>query len=237
MLPIESIRFFFLDANWLAALMDGALQVGLGDSRQSAVQRALTMHLQEMAIGEALASRDKAQTAAASPAAGLLIRSALVTGWPGTTVAGKAGGVPTPLLRLERVGADVLICLFNGVPDTITLAEPHEGLEFGVDDQGRLATRTVSGASIDAGQELTVFEPANPSASRPTLRDGGQRVLNINIDPNYATAGIPAGKTDLLTSLASTLNPPQPVSSLHPALFALQMVKGPEELSFAVTPR
>lgn len=242
MLPAESIRFFYVDPNWLGALVDGAVSVGLGTSRESAVQQALTQQLEQMAQASALAWRadQLGQTPPAAPTgptAGFLLRSALASGWPGLGVTGFTGGVtgtPVPLLRVEHVGSSVLIALFNGVPDTIVLAEPQEGLEFGVDDAGEVITRTIVPPTVVNGPPVPVFDPANPTAASSTIRAGGQRVLNISIGANPPPAS-PAAPVDLLGLLAQTLNPKAPVA-IGPGDFAVQMIKGPEQLVFSLTP-
>ena len=239
MLPTESIRFFYLDKNWINALTDGALCIGLGTSKESSIQASLTDQLEAMAATAALSYRADSlgqppPAPATGPTGGFLIRSALVRGWPGLVVTGTIGGKEVPMLRSDHLAEDVLFCLFNGVPDTITLAEPHEGLEFGVDDNGAITTRVVSPPSVTEGHDVTIYNPQNPTASLPTLRAGGQRVLNVNTDPNYPTSAAPASPTDLLSTLAKTLN--VGTRSIGPADFAVQMVKGPEELTFSFKP-
>jgi hypothetical protein len=239
MLPAESIRFFYFDPNWIGALTDGAINIGLGSSRESAVQSALTKQIEQMAATAALAYRanslgQPAPAPVAGPSAGLLIRSALVLGWPGLSVTGTAAGNVVPLLRCDHLAPGFLFCLFNGVPDTVTLAEPHEGLEFGVDDNGAITTRVVSPPNVRDGVDVTIYNPQNPTAAMPTLRSGGTRVLNLNTDPNYPTASSPASPADLLGAIAKTLN--VGTGSIGPADFAVQMVKGPEEITFSFHP-
>jgi hypothetical protein len=239
MLTMESIRFFYLDANWLGALVDGALSVGQGTSRSSAVQAALTQQLEQMAQAAALAWRAKAlgQTPpaqAATPQSGFLLRSALASGWPGLGVRGTAAGAPVPLLRLEHVGPNVLIALFNGVPDTVTLSEPHEGLGFGVSDSGELTTRTLLNARVTSGPSVMVYEPAQPAAPSVAIRSGGQRVLNVSSDPNPPNHA-PTAPLDLLELLASKLTIAP--AAIGPAYFGVQMVKGPEEIVFSLAPQ
>ena len=239
MLPAESIRFFYLDLNWIGALTDGALSIGLGSSKESATQAALTQQLRKMAATAALGHRagtlrQDAPAAASGPNAGLLIRSALVSGWPGLVVSATKGGNKVTLLRAVRLAAGVLFCLFNGVPDKVTLAEPHEGLEFGVTDQGRITTRVITPPTIKDGTDLTIYNPVNPGATMPALRTGGLRVLNINNDPNYPTTAAPATPTDLLGSIAKALT--RGTRSIGPSDFAMQMVKGPEEITFSFNP-
>jgi hypothetical protein len=244
MLPAESIRFFYLDPNWVGALLDGALSVGLGTSRESAVQEALTRQLEQMALAAALAWRAKPlgltpPPAPTGPTAGFLLRSALASGWPGLNVSGTAAGKPVPLLRLEHVGPSVLFALFNGVPDTVVLSEPQEGLEFGVSDTGHVDTRKIKpGAGgkpseIVNGASVPVFDPEHPTAAQPTIRQNGQRVLNLAINPNPSSAP-PSQPNDLLEALAKGLSVGP--ATIGPAVFGVQMVKGPEQLVFTLTP-
>src|SRR5207302_7944381 len=79
MLPPESVRFFYLDAAWIAAMTEGSLSIGLGSSREVEMQLALTEELEQMSAAAALAWRAQAldQTvppAAPGPNAGLLVR-------------------------------------------------------------------------------------------------------------------------------------------------------------------
>lgn len=239
MLPAETLRFFYADPNWIGAMVDGALAIGLGSSEGSAIQDVLTDQLESMAAAAALAIRAESLglpplQPADGPTGGLLIRSALISGWPGITVSGTAKGIAVDLLRLDVVAPNVLFCLFNGVPDTVALEQPHEGLEFGVDDKGQIVTRTVSGSTVTDGAEVVIYDPQAPDTEMATLRAGGQRVLNVNSDPNFPTSATPGSAVDLLTSIAVTLN--TGTAAISVADFAIQMVKGPEELTFSATP-
>jgi hypothetical protein len=240
MLPLESIRFFYLDPNWIRAMLDGALSIGLGTSQQVALQATLTAELEQKAAAAALSDRAAAlgQPVPAppnGPTAGFLLRSALASGWPGLSVSGTAGGAALALLRLEHVAPDVLLCLFNGVPDSVTFEAPHEALAFGVEDgkvaarlnqNGRIVDRTVGGAAI----KRLVYNPRDPSAVLPSVRGGGHRVLNIATDPNPGP-NVPQDPVDLLGVLANGLS--VGITAIGPADFALQMVRGPEQITFS----
>jgi hypothetical protein len=223
-LPAESIRFFYLDVNWLDALIDGALSVGLATSRNSAVQALFAPKLRQMAQASALAWRanqigQPPPPLPDGPTAGFLLRSALVSGWPGLSVSGTRAKAGVPLLRIERLAPNVLVALFNGVPDTVVLGEPQEGLEFGVDDDGNVETRI-----------LTALPNVTPGKPTPApYRDGDQRVLNISSTPG--SSDVPA---DLIGRLAQTLAVER--SAIGPAYFAAQLVKGPGRLEFAINP-
>jgi hypothetical protein len=239
MLPAESLRFFYSDENWVGAMVDGALAIGLGSSEGSAIQDVLTAQLESMASAACLAIRTDSLgllplPPSGGPAGGLLIRSALISGWPGITVAGTAGGNPVGVLRLDVIAPNVLFCLFNGVPDTVTLEQPHEGLVFGVDDAGAIVTRTLSGSTVTGGTEVVIYDPQAPGTAMAAQRPGGQRVLNINSDPNYPTAATPGAAVDLLTGIATALQ--VGTGAIGVEDFAIQMVKGPEALVFSASP-
>ena len=238
MLPPESMRFFYLDNNWIGAMTDGALALGLGTSRDLALLQALTEQIEQGAAASALASRAQAMAQpipgpASGPRSGVLIRSALASGWPGLTVTVTAKEAVVPVLRIDHLSNDVMIVLFNGVPDTVTLAEPHEGLEFGVNNRGEIATRVVTNSTVQKGKEIVLY-PRDASALTPTLRNGGLRVLNINIDPSFPSDGVPSTAADLLGMIAQALA--IGTKQLSVATFAVQLVKGPEELTFSLNP-
>jgi hypothetical protein len=232
MLPAESIRFFYLDPGWLAALLDGALSVGLGTSRDSTIQDQLRPGLLAMAQTAALTWRatalglpKPAPLPAGAPTSGLLLRSALAENWPGLGLSASLQGVDVPVLRMDHLGAGVLLVLFHGVPDTVQFTEPYEGLAFGIGDAGELDPRSLAASRIINHPPLQVYDPANPAAST-ALRPGGRRVLNISAPPGSG-AGI-----DLLGLLGHALGG----ASLGSANFALQMVRGPGHLTFTLSP-
>jgi hypothetical protein len=84
------------------------------------------------------------------PVTGLVLRSALVSGYPGfsvrafTTTDIPAGADPStipddevvPILRLEQIAPSVLVALFAGTPQLVWIEEPHHGVQLGVDVVG-----------------------------------------------------------------------------------------------------
>lgn len=147
MLPQESIRFFYMDVNWLHRLIEGALSIGLSSSAdslqiltaiQEIVDRALLNTTQVRAR-----MRGKPLPAAAEqvgPITGFLLRSAAVSGWPGMEVTAYAGtttdSAVLPLLRLDRLSDTILIGLFNGLPQRVDILQPPESLHFGIRPNG-----------------------------------------------------------------------------------------------------
>src|ERR1044072_6048277 len=117
-LPQPSIRFFSVDSSWMAYLLDGAFSVGRVVDNKPAGDAAL-----------------RSAVAIPGQMSGFLLRSPVVAGWPhmegtGYNIAGDGTSVfpdgaseanILPLLRLERIAADTLFCLFSGGIKTLAL--------------------------------------------------------------------------------------------------------------------
>jgi hypothetical protein len=158
LLPAETIRFFYLDRNFTDALVEGALSVGTVNSADH-VQLAQLYQVvrDEVDRAERLVrakDSDAPQLDAegrpigvAGPITGFVMRSRLVSGWPGLHVRAYAtdthpddATVPemdtspdrVRLLRMERLAPPVLLVLFDGVPAVVHIEEPRSGVQFGV---------------------------------------------------------------------------------------------------------
>lgn len=117
-LPQESIRFFHVDANWLDALIDGALSLSshMG-ARDDYIRRRI-----KGAINTYLETTDPATGYTPQiPSYGMLLRSDLVSRFPDLKVeapipddAPEAGRAP--ILRQEIIGEGLLLCLFDRIP-------------------------------------------------------------------------------------------------------------------------
>lgn len=199
MLPPESLRFFQVDRQWIASLLDGAFSVGR-------VQAA--DHAQDTA------NRPAVVTPAHGAVSGFLLRSDVVAGWPGLLVNGDAevleAGVvaaqPLPLLRMERLSPNILLCLFDGCVQTVDLHQTPESLHFGVDrPDGEAGCYSKQLRSLDGGTvaELPTDIP---------WRDKTNRVLDI------------AGFAEKLKN--------GQVENFTSAQFAVQMIEGVEKVRF-----
>jgi hypothetical protein len=107
LLPLESIRFFQLDWLWIECLLDGAFSIG----RVIAAD-----HRRDGAHSERPAANPH------SKVSGFLMRSEAVSGWPGLLVDGLNGEKKLNLLRMDRLSANVMICLFD---DLVTAVDIH----------------------------------------------------------------------------------------------------------------
>jgi hypothetical protein len=213
MLPVESIRFFHIDPNWLAALQAGALSLCLQGSADVAIQTALMPQL----------------TAAVAPApvAGVLIRSQLVSGWPTMVVTPTAGGNPVKVLRDDTLAANVRMVLFNAVPDKLVLSEPYQGLRFGIEDNG-IALRGLAAAGAIGAQVQGIFLPKTGGA--PAFLQAYTVPAQAG-SPSYAgvlnVSGLAADLTTALQGAGAA-----PPKGFGAGEFATQMVEAPEAQTF-----
>ncbi len=232
MLPNESIRFFYVDDNWIRRLLDGALSIGLVDSDEVLMlletYEALALAARRAGANTRSRLRRKAPRLSYSEGAtltGLLLRSAVVSGWPGLEVQAFAQvdrTQPLDILRMDRLSENVLLVLFEGVPKRVDLSEPPEGLHFGV--------------IADA------LEPPNYEVLLRGLGFGGfppgvqlsNPVVTAAIAKRAGVAGvldISASAANLQTALGQKQALP-PDGKLSAAGFAIQMVRAAGMQSF-----
>jgi hypothetical protein len=224
LLPVESIRFFYVDPDWIGALQAGACSIAVHTSADAAAYSALHPRLTQAVTektGQRCARRyDDAAQAGTGPGrikmTGMLIRSELVSSWPTLVVAATSGNRPVTLKRNDCPSKNVRLCLFDGMPDTVTLAEPYQGLRFGVEDNG-IAPRYVSGDAARIGAQMNV--PAVPP-------QGYSAFLTT-----YCRT--PGGGVVEVEKLAAALGAVTKVGAGFGAGdFAIQMVRAPEQQSF-----
>jgi hypothetical protein len=314
MLPMGSIRFFYLDQNIVHAMIDGAMSVGGQTERDTLYYEVMRNVLLRSANRfthevrpELLGQPTSNAPVSGGPIAGFLLRSAVVSGWPGLEIKGFADAAtasvqissngqislavanagsgydpahppevtidggdpgrdaaanalvnaqgqvtgftmtnpgsgyvasnpprilveptgPITLLRMDRLSADVLICLFPEVPRWIEIAEPREGLAFGVEDPPRGAPtvspiylRHVLGENV--GEQFGLGSDNYVDATPFTADDGILDVLGLK-------AAMEANAL-LKTELAQKGYQP---GELSPGDLALQMVKLPERMIFS----
>ncbi|MFK0297256.1 hypothetical protein ACIQU6_43245 [Streptomyces sp. NPDC090442] len=178
MLPPESLRMFRIDPYWIEAMLRGAMDIGVSTSQDAELAPLLR---QEM---------NRARTAVKA-AAGILIRSALVAAWPDNfDLIARLNGTRIAELRRDRPADDVLLALFDQVPDEISIREPGEGIHFGIDIENgkevinlrRLTEGT--GPGEDIGSSLQAWFPDPNSGQTVFSRylrepDSPRRVLNL----------------------------------------------------------
>ena len=164
LLPPESLRFFHLDDNWVNALVDGALNIAvrnLADQRvasrselQSVLSKIVYQHrLRLLGKNPEFEPRERYMDI---PKSGFLLRSKIVSGWPGVEVTAKTSAPQVEnlpkILRFDQIADGVLFCLARGTVEEVTFREPREGLTFGVASDGTLASK--KSGTVDVKKSL-----------------------------------------------------------------------------------
>jgi hypothetical protein len=237
MLPPESIRFFRVNTAWAEALVDGAFSIGrnltadadaaslmIDQAVQPAVLASARAATPRRATLTAAAPADSAAPAgpvSADPAqpvvwSGFLLRSRVVTQYPGLGVnafpAGATGDDPDAMLgivRFDRLGpgSDTLICIVDGDAEFFDLHEPPEHLHFGVDSYA--APQTAGSAPVvlkglrkittDASGTIALGPPVQQDVSA-AFRTSSPRVMNVK-----AMAGLVGAHSGLASADAAQM--------------------------------
>jgi hypothetical protein len=234
LLPIESIRFFYIDRAWTDALAQGALSVGTISTADRAQLEAVYPHIRtEVDVAERTIRQprgEKLLQGAGGTITGFLLRSRAVSGWPNLHVRAYSRDVleddvlsteaeshPSRMkvLRMERLAPAVLLVLFDGVPEVVHIEEPRQGIQFGArldpDDppaQRRAKVRmrdNLTGATVPPKDDFT-----NANSVRVPFRPGAPGVINIAV---------------LRDRLAASS--PNSGGTLEPNEYALQMLRFP----------
>ncbi|MBR6123947.1 hypothetical protein IKQ19_10215 [Candidatus Saccharibacteria bacterium] len=149
----ESIRFGIVDVNWTDAYLDGAFSIGRvcksdaetdkvhimhakRPSNYYASPRMKRMHANHKKIVMRFIKQE--QTEDYTRISAVLIRSQLMKSVKGVSYSALGKVSPDqeeskelPILRIEEISDDILICLFSGIIDTFIIEEPMTGLKFG----------------------------------------------------------------------------------------------------------
>jgi hypothetical protein len=229
LLPIESIRFFYLDRAWTDALVQGALSVGTvnsGDRAQlESLYSAIRSEIDEQERIVRKPRSEELQLGSAAQITGFLLRSRAVSGWPGLQVRAyrreighdediipESSPDRIKLLRLERLAPAVLLALFDGVPEVVHIEEPRQGVQFGVkleaQGDGNSFKATVRARDV---RTATDVEPKLPMPI--AFRAGAPGVLDLRA----------TGDTFLATAKTHMNDD----GHLNGAEFALQMIRFP----------
>lgn len=234
LLPIESIRFFYIDRAWTDALVQGALSVGTISTADRAQLEAVYPKIRDD-VDEAertirTPKGEERLQGAGGTITGFLMRSRVVSGWPNLhvraysrdvldddalTTAAESDPNRMKVLRLERLAPAVLLVLFDGVPAVVHIEEPRQGIQFGVrldpaapPAQRRAKVKVRDNLTGDPVPPKTTFTPAN-SVDVP-FRRRAPGVINV---------------VELRKRLA--LKAPNSGGTLEPNEYALQMLRFP----------
>ncbi len=234
LLPIESIRFFYIDRAWTDALTQGVLSVGTITTADRAQLEAVYPKIREDVDETERTIRrptgEERLQGAGGTITGFLMRSRIVSGWPNLHVraysrdllpddalstAAESDPDRLKILRLERLAPAVLLALIDGVPAVMHIEEPRQGIQFGVrlnpDDppeQRRAKVKVRDNATGDPVKPKNAFTTKN-SVDVP-FRPGAPGVIDLR---------------ELRKRLAAKA--PNSGGTLEPNEYALQMLRFP----------
>lgn len=179
MLPEESLRLFCLDPNWVNALLDGALSIGRSCTADEIHDSAISENLDSSGFANSAGSRlsqygrsvDSPNTEGVRM--GFLLNSKLVKGWPGLEVHCFYNEQEQNILRLERIGNSIMLCIVEGQINEIILTEPLESLYFSFEKM-----------DDDYGKKLVFLDPKKvgkncKSKQKLIYRNKDKKLLNI----------------------------------------------------------
>ncbi len=234
LLPLESIRFFYVDRRWTDALVQGALSVGTVNSADRSQLEQLHTYVRDDVDSEERRVRlagGEGASSTSSTITGFVMRSRAVSGWPGMHVRAYDRELPEgdnaiipesdtrrlKLLRLERLAPAVLLALFEGIPQIVHLEEPRRGIQFGI--------------RLDSAPDSAVFSPWIP----PRDTQDPQKVIDDEV-PVPCRPGSP-GVLDLkhLNRALVNRNDTHMNGAVDSAEFALEAIRFPYRQVFGDT--
>lgn len=179
----NELRFFQIDHNWVLALLDGMCSPG----RNAAIDyqhdtELLLEHYQRALEGQGNVRRKlrkksvKDTIQSVGKCSGFLLKSEIVIDFRGLEFLGfdnYEGIHPLPILRIEKLGPDIMIALFHGDLKRLDIGQPPESMHFGCnqDDEGILTKRL---RDISNGE---LYE--DERCTEVVLKDSSLRILDI----------------------------------------------------------
>ncbi|MDF2627835.1 MAG: hypothetical protein K0R39_1666 [Symbiobacteriaceae bacterium] len=227
MLPPESLRFFYLDFNWIDAMMDGAFSIGRASTGEQESDAMLIGPVKQLARQRTRLLRKNQKpmlnyTNETGQVTGFLLRSQAVAGWPRLNANGYAdlnGTVEIPKLRMARLSDEVVICLFDGVVQMVAIHEPPEQLHSGAEGSDGTYTTTLRAITGDTPGQQFLTDPK-----------GGSPDAAISVRSDKQTLMVQATADAIMTKLNNDFS--QNVTTFTSAEFALEMVKGVVKVEF-----
>lgn len=184
MLPMESIRIFHIDENWMNNLIDGALSIGRMTQIDLEHDKSVIDYLKResgkkaLNIRRQLLKQSDISEGLSEVKTGFILRSLIVEGWPGLEVNAykyKKDRSLCTILRMERLAKDVMLCVFEGEFEELELREPAEAMHFGFDfDDGKFSKKLRS-----LGNKSPLGTQLDASVENIPFRDVDNRTLNL----------------------------------------------------------
>lgn len=173
---------------------------------------------------------------------GFILRSELVTGWPGVEIdIEDAEGKKLTPLRYVHLAHNLLLCIVVGKIGKVIFREPPEGLRFGVDEEDSIMLRHLSGTAI--GSPFAYDASTHPEykiikgeilAAAPDITDEQEQKL-FGIQEFLLGDGTSKAKgvLDISTLKKLFTDSHLPLGTdFGPATFGLQLLRSPDRKEF-----
>jgi hypothetical protein len=239
MLPPESIRFFYLDMNWIDSLLDGAFSIGRNLTKTENtstlnLDSAVTPKVNQRGWEGAASVRAEnlglpVPQLSLQTVSGFLLRSTVVSAYKGIGANvypfGQTPGDPTvkmlDILRFEPLGpnSDTLICLVDGDAFRVDIHEAPEHLHYGIDKY----VYDQQAKTITANKQIRTF-----------TKDGSKVTINkfftpLDLSGSFRSRSPRVLKTKLLAQQIAELNK---VADIDSAEMGFEMTEGVGMVSF-----
>jgi hypothetical protein len=240
MLPPESLRFFYLDPNWVDALIDGAFSIGRATEDDLKADATLMRRLEGPVRRAARQLRGKQRPAvlaanASGRITGFLLRSAVLKGWRHLQVNGyddANGQHEIHKFRQVRLSDEVLLVLFDGELKVAAIHESPGELHFGVEGAAPSYTTTLrSLASVTIGTPPVTLNPGEQIPAEHKLPFEAP-VPSRGQGPTLQMA---AARDQIVKTLADHALQQGNSGAFTSAEFALQMIKGVARVEFRLS--
>ncbi|MGF1937815.1 MAG: hypothetical protein RM347_026090 [Nostoc sp. ChiQUE02] len=180
MLPEESMRFFWIDNQWLKCFSDGAFALGNNFNLQN-TQTLQYVDDQKKALNGNL---NRIIT-------GFFLRSILLSEFPALKIQGfgEDNKNPLSLLRIDNLSDTVLLCLFKGQVRLVEISVGAEILHFGFERNDKNFTKILRG---ETKKEISLNDKSWKNKTRKIL-DIVQlsNQLNLNSSDTYKASNFP----------------------------------------------
>lgn len=169
LLPQESIRFFQVDVNWIRCLLDGAYSIGRitkSDFKCDQLTKLLIPY---------------------THATGILIRSDIVSGYPGLLIDAYSdhnGNTQLTGLKPQNLSPNILLCIFVGDLVRLDIHQKPEMLHFAVESSSpgvfQKPLRKMPNTTHDSSSVKVSLE-TNRKVDISTLADDIRQGLDIDV--------------------------------------------------------
>lgn len=144
MLPFESIKLFYVDKQWLTAMIDGAITIGAQSLKKSAFYKYIFQEVYDLVIS------------GVNIVSGLFLNSELVSNVPDFKINFYKNDKPVNMVVKNKLSSCLVICLLEDIPDSFEIIEPEAALNFGVASGNKVYLRSLQAENFGANNNICI---------------------------------------------------------------------------------